>query len=447
MPETSQVAWPAVPFPQLAAFDRAEGAYLHTADGRKVLDAGGQACASNIGYGRNEVAETAARALRDFSHALPPFATPQRMALVRTLTEDWLPPGLDRIHFVNSGSEATDAAIRLARQFQLARGNASRWKVIGRELSYHGVTLGALSVSGHAQRRRGFKPLLSKMPLAPACYPLRCGRCTERCCNLDCADALERLIEAEGPDTIAAFIAEPIVGTSGGAIVPHDAYWPRIQDICRRHDILLIMDEVITGFGRTGLRFGFQHWEVEPDVLLLAKGFTGGYAPLAALVTTARVVQPLIDTGDSIMFHTFGGHPSACAVAQNVLEIISREGLVERAAELGRYLDQKLEKLRLNRHVAEVRGRGLLWSVELVRDKDTLERFPEAADLTFAVIRAALAHDVMFYFGGTGEHRDIICMGPPFIITRPEIDRMVDVLEQAIDEGVAQVNQAVASRQ
>ncbi|HWG71174.1 MAG TPA: aspartate aminotransferase family protein [Steroidobacteraceae bacterium] len=432
--------WPAVPFDGLPALASASGAYLVTTDGRRILDAAGQACVSNIGYGRREVAEAAAQALIDFTHALPPVATPQRLKLVQTLIEKWLPPELDRIHFVNSGSEAADAAIRLARQHHLNRGRPAKWKVIGRDASYHGVTLGALGVSGHAQRRRGFEPLLSQVPLAPACYPLRCRHCAaSRCCSLRCADDLERLIEREGPETVAAFIGEPIVGTSGGALVPPDDYWPRVQEICRRHDVLLILDEVITGFGRTGRKFGFQHWDVQPDIVLAAKGFTGGYAPLAAVITTLRVVEPLISCGDTIMFHTFGGHPAACAVACKVLDILQSEGLVERAAELGRYLGTRLDGLRAHPHVAEVRGRGLLWAVEIVRDKDTLERFPESAGVTFAVIQAALERGVLFYFGGTGDYRDIICLGPPFIIDHKEIDRMVEVLEQSIDAAMAGV--------
>lgn len=440
---SATTAWPAVPFGGLPEFVSAHGAYLTTVDGRDILDAAGQACVSNIGYGRREVAEAAAQALVDFTHALPPLATPQRLQLVQTLLDKWLPAALDRIHFVNSGSEATDAAIRLARQHHLARGNRGKWKVIGRDASYHGVTIGALGVSGHAQRRRGFEPLLSPVPQASACYPLRCRHCAgSGRCSLRCADDLEALIVREGAETVAAFIGEPIVGTSGGALVPPDDYWPRVQEICRRHDVLLIMDEVITGFGRTGRRFGFQHWDVQPDMVVAAKGFTGGYAPLAALITTQRVVEPLVASGDNIMFHTFGGHPAACAVACKVLEILDSEKLVERAAELGRYLDSRLDRLRAHPNVAEVRGRGLLWAVEIVRDKSTLEQFPESAGVTFAVVRAGLRHGVFFYFGGTGEVRDVICLGPPFIIERAEIDRMIDVLAQSIDEAVAALNMA-----
>jgi adenosylmethionine-8-amino-7-oxononanoate aminotransferase len=432
--------WPAVPSTQFPEFARASGVWLYTVDGRRILDAAGQACVANIGYGRKEVAAAVARALEDFTHALPPFATPQRLQLVNTLRSKWLPPGLTRIHFVNSGSEAADAAIRLARQYQLAKGRASRWKVIGRDASYHGVTLGALAVSGHAERREGFEPLLSKMPLAPACYPLRCKDCAGQSgCNLRCADRLEALIESEGADTVAAFIGEAVVGTSGGALVPPDDYWPRIQSICRHHDILLIIDEVITGFGRTGRRFAFEHWGIEPDVVITAKGFTGGYAPLAAVITTDAVIKPLVANGDTMMFHTCGGHPAACAAANEVLETIDREGLVERAAQLGVYLDQKLTQLRRHPNVAEARGRGLLWAVELVRDKSTLERFPREDHLTFAVVRHGMERGVLFYFGGTGEHRDILCLAPAFIIERSEIDLMVDVLEQSIDAAIQEL--------
>jgi adenosylmethionine-8-amino-7-oxononanoate aminotransferase len=437
MSDALAASWPAVPIWRFPEFSGARGSWLHTADGRRILDAAGQACVANIGYGRKDVAAAAARALEDFTHALPPFSTPQRLELVQTLRTRWLPPSLTRIHLVNSGSEAAEAAIRLARQYQLNIGESSRWKVIGRDASYHGVTLGALSVSGHADRRRPFTPLLADVPLAPACYPLRCGFCDLRKgCSLRCADALEELIGREGADTIAAFIGEPIVGTSGGALVPPDGYWPRIQEICRKHGILLILDEVITGFGRTGKRFAFEHWGIEPDIVIAAKGFTGGYAPLAAVFTTDAVIEPLLKQNDIMMFHTCGGHPAACAAANEVLSIIEREGLIEKGAGLGRYLEKQLSRLRDHANVAEIRGKGLLWAIELVRNRQTGEQYPLSADLTQRVMRAALERGVLFYFGGTGEYRDIICISPPFIITHEEIDLMVDVLEASIDEAI-----------
>lgn len=425
--------FPAVPLELFPEFSHAEGVYLYTSDGRGILDAAGQACVANIGYGRKEVADVAARALMDFTHALPPLSTPQRLRLVERLIKSWLPEGLTQIHFANSGSEAADTAIKLARQYHLRSGNPGKWKIIGRQASYHGVTLGGLSVSGHTARRAGFEPLLTDFPLAPACYPLRCESCSkDGGCNLACADAVEAIILREGPETVSAFMAEAIVGTSGGALVPPDDYWPRIQDICQRHDVLLIIDEVLTGFGRTGKRFAVEHWDIKPDIMTTAKGFTGGYAALSAVITTPKIVLPLAEHNDMIMFHTFGGHPAACAVADKVLEIMEREQLVERANEMGAYLGAGLLELEQLPNVAEVRGKGMLWAVELVQDKETGERFPEDWNVTYEVLKEGFDRGVFYYMGGTGEHRDIVCLGPPFTITNEEADTMVSVLKESI---------------
>jgi len=246
-------------------------------------------------------------------------------------------------------------------------------------------------------------------------------------------DAVEEIILREGPDTIAAFIAEPIVGTSGGALVPHDDYWPRIQKLCRQYNILLILDEVITGFGRTGKRFALEHWNIKPDILTSAKGFSGGYAPIAMVATTERVIAPLIEKGDFIMFHTFGGHNGACAAALKVLEILERENLLERSVELGAYLGERLGELRDHPFVGDVRGKGMLWAVELVKDKSTGENWPASDNVTFGIIYEGARRGVLYYFGGTGDNGDIICFGPPYIVTREEIDLMVETLYKSID--------------
>ena len=426
--------WPAVPLSFAMEIARTEGAYIYTADGEKMLDAGSQACASNIGYGRKEVANAIAEATAECTHVIPPFATSNRLKLVETLKKDWLPEELSRIHFVNSGSEAADTAIKLARQHHFHAGNTSKWKVIGRQFSYHGVTIGGLSVSGHSDRRVGMDPLLCDFPLAPACYPYRCDDCSVSSgCKLSCVDAVEEIILREGADTIAAFIAEPIVGTSGGALVPHDDYWPRIQKLCRKYNILLILDEVITGFGRTGKRFALEHWNIKPDILTSAKGFSGGYAPIAMVATTERVIAPLIEKGDFIMFHTFGGHNGACAAALKVLEILERENLLERSAVLGAYLGERLGELRDHPFVGDVRGKGMLWAVEVVKDKSTGECWPASDNVTFSIIFEGARRGVLYYFGGTGDNGDIICFGPPYIVTREEIDLMVETLGKSID--------------
>src|SRR5712692_1138264 len=246
--------------------DRAEGSYLITPDGRRVLDAAGGAIVVNIGHGRSEVAEVAARGLKELTYVVPTFATESRARLVDRLQSRWLPAGLTRATFTSGGSESVEAAIRLARLHHLTAGRPERWKIIGRELSYHGVTLAALAAGGHAQRRAAFEPLLLDFPKAPSHYFLTCslGRTTPDC-REEAADKLEEVILREGPETVAAFIAEPVVGSAGGALVPPANYWPRVREICRKYGVLLIADEVMTGFGRTGKKFGVEHWNVVPD--------------------------------------------------------------------------------------------------------------------------------------------------------------------------------------
>jgi adenosylmethionine-8-amino-7-oxononanoate aminotransferase len=239
---------------------RAEGAYLYTREGHPILDAAGGAIVVSIGHGRREVAEVAARALEETSYIVPVFATESRLELIERLIDRWLPGKLHRVFFTSGGSESVDAAMRLARQHHVSAGRTGRWKIIGRELSYHGTMLSGLAVGGHQKRCKGLDPLLVDFPKAPACYCLRCpvGRSYPDC-QVACAQEIEHIIEREGPETVAAFIAEPIVGSTAGAVVPPPEYWPRVAEICRKHDVLLIIDEVMTGFGRTGKRFAVEH--------------------------------------------------------------------------------------------------------------------------------------------------------------------------------------------
>ncbi len=426
------------------AIERAEGAYLYTPDGRAILDAAGGAVVANVGHGRREVAEAAARALERECYVVPTFATPSRVDLVERLQEHWLPDGLTRVYLASGGSEAVDAALRLARQYHVARGEPERWKVIGRDLSYHGTTLATLAAGGHAKRREAFEPLLSDWPKAPACYCLRCPldrRYPE--CDVACADAVEALIEREGPETVAAFIAEPVVGSTAGALVPPDAYWPKLAEVCRRHGVLWIADEVMTGFGRTGRRFAVEHWGVTPDILVSGKGLAGGYAPLAGVFATEAVVAPLSALGEDLMFYTFGAHPAACAAADAVLDILERERLVERAAEMGERLRARLADLETHPNVGEIRGRGLLLGVELVADKATLEPFPAGSNLSARVVGAGLGEGVFFYPAGSGAARDAIVLGPPFIISDDEVEKIVTTLERAIDSAVERTRERI----
>lgn len=420
-------------------FERTEGAYLITSDGRRILDAAGGAIVANIGHGRAEVVEAVAAAMSRNTYLVPPFATPERVALVERLQDHWLPPGIERCIFASGGSESIDLAIRIARQHFVSKGEPERFQVIGRELSYHGTTLSGLDVGGHDKRKKAFGPYLDDPPKAQACYPLRCELCAgEAGCTLACADSFEAAILAAGPETVAAVILEPVGGSTAGALCPPDGYLPRVAEIARRHGVLLIADEVMCGFGRTGAKFAVDHWDVVPDLLVGGKGLAGGYAPIGGVYATNALVEPIAAAGDDVMFYTFAAHPAACAAADKVLEIAQREGLVERAAKMGGQLrDRLLDALGTHPHVAEIRGRGLLQAIELVRDRETLEPFAAADKLTAIVVAAGLANGAFFYPGGAGAAQDVICLGPPLSVSEDELELIVSMLAKTIDDAVA----------
>ncbi|HEX7035118.1 MAG TPA: aminotransferase class III-fold pyridoxal phosphate-dependent enzyme [Pseudomonadales bacterium] len=418
---------------------RASGLHLYTADGRALLDAAGGAIVANIGHGRERVAARVAEATRDCTYVVPPWITPSRQALVETLQRSWLPERLSRIHVTSGGSEAVEAAIKIALQYQAAIGRPERRKILARSVSYHGTTFTTTGLSGHPARKRGLEHVLVEFPRVPTPYPLRCplgphhpdtGRYY--------VERLREVLEREGPETVAALIAEPITGSSGGALVPPDPYWTEVRRLCDEHGVLLVLDEVMTGFGRTGTRFGYQHWPIEPDILIAGKGLAGGYAPIGGVYAAEEIGAALGDAGMGVMFHTFGAHPAACAAAAEVLTILDEERLVERAAAKGALLEERLEDaFAQHPHVAEVRGRGLLLAIEIVQDRDRLTPYPLAHDVTNRIVRSALQRGVFFYSGGTGEVRDIVCLGPPFIIDDEHIDTMVRVLREAVDEVTA----------
>jgi adenosylmethionine-8-amino-7-oxononanoate aminotransferase len=418
---------------------RTEGCWLVLPDGRRILDAAGGAVVASIGHGRAEVVEAAARALAETSYVVPPFVTEHRVRLVERLRAGWLPAGITRCAFASGGSEAIDLALRIARQHFVSKGEPARWKVIGRELSYHGTTLAGLDVGGHVKRRKGMEPWLHDVPKAPACYALRCGLCRGAGgCTLACADALEDAIRTAGAETVAAFVFEPVGGSTAGALVPAPGYLARIGEICRRHGILSIADEVMSGFGRTGARFAADPDGFVPDLLVGGKGLAAGYAPIVGVFAREEVVAPIAARGDEVMFYTYAAHPAACAVADKVLEIVEREGLVARAARMGELLHARLvAALGAHPHVAEIRGRGLLRAVELVRDRATLAPFAPEDRITATLVAAGFAHGAFFYPGGAGAAQDVIVLGPPFTISESEIDLLVTALAKSIDAAVA----------
>ena len=439
MPEQDAAStdWPFLPSRALRIV-RGEGAWLITDDGRRILDAAGGAIVSNVGHGRAEVMEAIAKAGASSSFVVPTWKTPEREAMVERLRRDWLPEGLHHIHVTSGGSEGVEAAVKIALQHFAAKGETGRLKIMARELSYHGTTISMAGLSGHRSRKRGLEGFLPVFPTIPTPSPLRCPFGAHHPgAGAYYVQATRAAIEAEGPSSIAALVVEPITGSSGGAIVPPDDYLPGIRSLCDEFGILLIIDEVMTGFGRTGIRFGVDHWAVKPDLLVSGKGLAGGYGAICGVYATRDVAAPIVEAGLDVMFHTFAALPSACAAADKVLEILTREQLVERAEIMGRRLSEQLHH-RLGQHpnVAEIRGRGLLHAVEIVRDRETLEQFDSADRITNRIIGKGLEHNVFFYPGGTGAARDIICLGPPFVSTEAEIDLMAEVLAVAVEQAL-----------
>lgn len=441
MNASNESRWPFLPGRDTVHIVGAEGCHLQTADGRRILDAAGGAIVMNVGHGRASVADALADETRRLTYVLPPWATPSREALVERLRADWLPAGMSRAYFASGGSEANEAAVKVAVQHFASRGEPGRCKIVGRALSYHGTTITTTALGGHAARRVGLEGVLQDNPKAPTPYPLRSplGR-HHPDTGRWCVDRFAELIEREGADTIAALIAEPVVGSSGGAIVPPDDYWPGIRELCDAHGILLIFDEVMTGFGRTGMRFAGEHWGVTPDILVAGKGLAGGYAPIGGVYTREDILAPIAESGAEVMFHTFGAHTGACAAASEVLRLLTEEQLVERVARMGPRLGQLLDDAFAEHpNVAESRGLGFLRAIEVVADANTLEPFPLAAKVTSRLLDEGLARGVFFYPGGTGDIRDILCLGPPFVIEDADLVHMVEVLRDTVDAVVAEL--------
>jgi len=350
-----------------------------------------------------------------------------------------LPMDDPAIYPVSGGSEAIETALKLARAYHLARGETERWIVYSRWGSYHGNTLGALDLSGRRPLRRPYEAWLGRFRHISAAYPYRAGDPGAMAVGTaeDAAAELEAMLDAAGPRTVAAFIAEPIVGATLAAAVPPDGYWAAIADVLRRHGVLLITDEVMTGFGRTGRWFGGDHWGVRPDLLVAAKGASSGYWPLGFVAAAGHVAAALESPGSFVHGFTYSHHPVGAAVAGEVLRILVEEDLVAASAAMGDRLRALLaERLGGHPNLGEIRGRGLLQGVELVADRDTRLPFPRTSRVTEGVIAAARAAGVLLYSGtgnANGTDGDQLLLGPPFVVTDRESERIVDVLGTAIE--------------
>ena len=408
-------------------FASGRGATLTDAEGREYIDGMASLWNVNVGYGRTELADAAAAQMNTlaFSSAYGGFSTAPAIELAAKLAQ--LAPGdLEVTYFASGGAEANDTAYKIARLYWKVRGEPERVNIISRIRDYHGLTYGATSATGLANFWKGFEPLAPGFLHAPSPDPYRFSG--EGSAGVAYARALEEVVLKAGPKTVAAVVAEPVQG-AGGVIVPPADYFPQLRKVCDRYGLLLIADEVITGFGRTGRWFALEHWNVQADLMIFAKGVTSGYLPLSGVMLTRSVHETLKGVkGPFAHGFTYSGHPTACAVGLRNLQILEEERLVEQAAERGAYMLGRMQELRSHEIVGDVRGLGLMIGIELVRDRGTKELFDVSVGAARRVWLAALEQGVIVR-PMTG---DVLAMSPPFVISNKQIDRMVIVLDQAI---------------
>ena len=422
--------------------DYGEGIYLFDESGKRYIDGSSGAMVSNIGHSNPRVLAKI-KAQMDkatFGYRLHFRTHPSEDLAAKTVS--LMPEGLDRVFFVSGGSEAVESAMKLARQYALTQGEGSRYKVISRFPSYHGCTFGALDLTGYDPLREPFAPMMEGMPkiAAPATYLDR-DNLTEEQRGLKYAELLRAKIIEEGPDTVLAFIMEPVGGASTGALVAPDSYYGRIRDICDEFGVLLIYDEVMTGAGRTGKFLAAEHWGITPDIVAMSKGFGAGYAPLGAIVAGARLVEPVLDAGGFLHGFTYAGNPMACAAGLAVLEEMEDQNLIENAARMGDVLMAQLHAL-MDRYpfIGDVRGKGLLTAFEFIADRETMEPLPPALNAYDRLVELAYARGLIIYSRRTrgGTSGDHFLLAPPLIITEAEISEMMTILRDALDAFAAQ---------
>lgn len=411
----------------------AKGCWIRDAEGSEYLDASGGALAVSIGHGVEEIAAEVARATAEVGYLNgTQFTHRWAEGLAAELTAV-LPDGLDFCYFLGSGSEAVEAAVKLARQVACERGEPERWKVVYRSPSYHGNTLTALSLSGREHYRRLYEPLLSHFPVVPAPDPLR--RPDDAAAT---GEAFEALVEEEDPRTIAAFLFEPVLASSGGAVAPSRAHYERVAACCRRHGILMIADEIVTGMGRTGDWLACSHYDLVPDIAVLGKGLSNGTLPLSAVVAHRDLVATLA-AGSGAFQHaqTFSHTPVICAAGLATVRLLVERRLPRRAAEMEKPFLEALETLREHPRVADVRGRGLLGAVELVADRSTAEPFPRRERVAERVAHLAMEHGLVLWPSGghvEGGHGDLLMLAPPLTIESAEITEIAARLGAALEE-------------
>jgi len=406
-----------------------KGCIVKDIDGNEFIDALAGLWLVNVGHGRPEIGEAMAKQAGALAYASSTQATTIPAIQLATHLAEITPGDLGTAFFCSGGSEAVESAIKIARQFHYHNGEPKRQKVIGRRGSYHGATYGAMSVSGTRPNAEPYhSPFMHGVLHASPPYCYRCDfRQTYPACDLLCADQIDQMIRYESPETVAAVIAEP-VSASNGIVIPPEGYWKRLREICDEHGVLLITDEVINGFGRTGKMFASEHWDLVGDILTMAKGLSSGYAPIGAVMCRPHVVGAF--EGDNKLTHllTYGGHAAACAAALANITIIENEGLVDNSAKMGAHLLEGLNSLRDHPTLGDVRGLGLIAGVELIKDRETKEKFAESsAEIKYL-------NSGLLDRGLLTRASHIISLSPPLCITKEEVERVVAIIEDAISD-------------
>ncbi len=421
-----------------------DGVYIFDTEGRKYLDACAGVHVVSIGHGVARIAEAMKKQAEKICFPYGRFLSEPQIDLAGQVAR-MAPGDLSRVFFVSGGSEATEAAMKMARKYHVENGDHGKYRVITRWQSWHGNTIGALSMSGRSVWRNDYAPYLLDFPHITPPIPYRCPYCSERNeCQLSCAEELERTIKQEGSENISAFIAEPVLGTSCAGVAPPPEYFRIVREICDRHNILFIVDEVVTGFGRTGLDFGIQHWDVTPDIIATGKGLSSGYTPIAATIASEKVYDAIYRDNDAFVHgHTYGANALSCAVALEVQNYVREHDLVARCRRMGDLMLEQMKPLEELPMVGEVRGKGLLIGVEFVADKAKRTPFDPQIGLTGKIVNRCMEKEVLIMPGAPGlidgVEGDHIALSPPFTITEEEIAHTVAVVRDSIGEIASEI--------
>jgi len=416
--------------------DQARGVYMWDVDGKRYLDGSSGAMVCNIGHSNPNVLDAMRRQMEKSTFGYRLHFETEASEQLAARTTALCPEGMNKVFFVSGGSEAVESALKLARQHALAVGQGKRWKIISRTPSYHGCTLGALAITGYTPLTEPFTPMMREMPKIPAPRAYLDGLDpTDPATGAHYAAMLEQEIIAQGPDSVLAFVVEPIGGASTGALVPPLGYMQAVQDICRRYGVLLILDEVMTGAGRTGRFLALEHWNLSPDIVVLSKGFAAGYVPLGAIAARDDLVQAVLDAGGFMHGFTYAGNPLACAAGCAVIDEIARLGLVQNAEVMGRALRARLDAL-MARHpiIGDVRGQGLLLAFEFMADRNTKAPLPSALNAHQRLVDIAYEMGLIVYSRRTrdGIAGDHIMVCPPLIVTDQHLDEITQTLDAAL---------------